>query len=80
MVRLGIDGNCICIHHLQRMIGLRFHLTKKEFKTLKSNKNSTYEYNEVEHKWEMYITKINEYVANDSSSRNVKVIGITDYR
>lgn len=52
---------------------------KKEFMTLKSNKNSTYEYNEVEHKWEMYITKINEYVANDSSSRNVKVIGITDY-
>lgn len=52
---------------------------KEEYTKKRLQKNSTYQYNEIEHKWEKYIDKINEYVDADTPERNIKVIGVTDY-
>ncbi|WP_410176919.1 TrlF family AAA-like ATPase [Streptococcus suis] len=52
---------------------------KEEYITSKKRNDNTYQYDEVEHKWEKYINKINDYVNASIDERNIKVIGITDY-
>ncbi|MFM2692580.1 MULTISPECIES: hypothetical protein [Lactococcus] len=52
---------------------------KEKYTELKLKENPEYKYDQFEHKWDKYISKINDYVSNDSFERNIKVLGITDY-